>query len=150
MDILSEKTIGVLEESGWKPGQKTNISQMVNYLENKGYSVFESAKLALEKFGGFRYTFIDDGEIEDFVISPEEGLGDLERKHYKRYEVIIGEELVVIGTLYQDNAILYISEVGNVYGIRDDYYIWKIGSSIFDAINNLCEGKEIKLIHEQN
>lgn len=77
-----------------------------------------------------------------------EGLGDLERKHYKRYEKIFGENLVVIGTVYRDNGILFMSESNKIYGISDDYYIWKFGDDILEAIINLCEGKEFNVIHE--
>ncbi|WP_373459265.1 SUKH-3 domain-containing protein [Paenibacillus polymyxa] len=36
---------------------------------------------------------------------------------------MIGEELVVIGLAYDDNATMFMSKTGKVYGIMDDYYI---------------------------
>jgi len=43
---------------------------------------------------------------------------------------------------------MFMDEVGKVYGFHDDYYIWKLGDNIYDVMNNLCECKELKLIHE--
>lgn len=54
----------------------------------------------------------------------------------------------MIGTVYGDDATMYMDELGKVYGFHDDYYIWKFGNNIYEAINNLCERIEFKLIHE--
>ncbi|MFF2484302.1 SUKH-3 domain-containing protein [Paenibacillus sp. NPDC058071] len=142
MERLSKKTISILEQSGWTTDRKIDISSKVNYLEDKGYIVFDCVKEALEQFSGMTCCYEYNGNLEDFRIEPEEGLGDLERKHYKRYEVIIGAELVVIGTAFRDNAVMFMSKTGEVYGVRDDYYIWEFGRDIYEALNHLCEGKE--------
>ncbi|WP_342534955.1 SUKH-3 domain-containing protein [Lysinibacillus sp. FSL K6-1151] len=149
MERLSIKTIKILKQSGWIPDRKKDISSQVKYLADKGYVVFDCVKEVLEQFGELKCIYEYNGKLDDFVIDPEEGLGDLDRRHYKRYEVIIGEDLVVIGTAFRDNAVLYMSKAGEVYAVRDDYYIWKIGCGIYQALNNLCEGREIKGIHEE-
>lgn len=150
MERLSIKTREILKQFGWTPGRKKDISSQVKYLEDKGYIVFDCVKDALGQFGELKCIYEYNGKLDDFVIDPEEGLGDLDRRHYKRYEVIIGEDLVVIGTAFRDNAVLYMSKAGEVYAVRDDYYIWKIGCGIYEALNNLCEGKELKVIHEEH
>ncbi|AMO32993.1 hypothetical protein ABD90_12285 [Lysinibacillus fusiformis] len=150
MEKLSIKTKKILKQSGWTPERKKDISSQVKYLEDKGYIVFDCVKEALEQFGELKCIYEYNGKLDDFVIDPEEGLGDLDRRHYKRYEVIIGEDLVVIGTAFRDNAVLYMSKAGEVYAVRDDYYIWKIGCGIYEALNNLCEGRELKVIHEEH
>ncbi|NOG28855.1 hypothetical protein HL291_14625 [Lysinibacillus fusiformis] len=63
---------------------------------------------------------------------------------------MIGEDLVVIGTAFRDNVVLYMSKAGNVYAVRDDYYIWKIGCGIYEALINLCKGRELKTIHKEH
>jgi len=148
MERLSIKTKNILKQSGWTPDRKKEISSQVKYLEDKGYVVFDCVKEVLEQFGELKCIYECNGNLEDFVIEPKEGLGDIDRRHYKRYEVIIGSDLVVIGTAYGDNAIMFMDKGGKVYGFHDDYYIWKLGDNIYDAVNNLCECKELKLIHE--
>ncbi|MCS5504102.1 SUKH-3 domain-containing protein [Lysinibacillus sp. A4] len=150
MERLSIKTEKVLKQSGWNPNRKIDINSQVKYLENKGYVVFDCVKEALEQFGELKCIYENDGKSESFVIEPKEGLGDLDRRHYKRYEVIIGNDLVVIGTAFRDNAVLYMSKQGEVYAVLDDYYIWKVGCGIYEALNNLCEGRELKVIHEEH
>jgi len=150
IERLTIKTKKILKQSGWIQERKKDISSPVKYLEDKGYVVFDCVREALEQFGELKCIYEYNGKLEDFVIEPKEGLGDLNRRHYKRYEVIIGEDLVVIGTAFRDNAVLYMSKAGEVYAVRDDYYIWKIGCDIYKAINNLCEGRELKVIHEES
>ncbi|WP_374966097.1 SUKH-3 domain-containing protein [Lysinibacillus sp. RS5] len=148
MGKLSEKTKSIIEAAGWYSGRSVDIDSTVEYLEKKGYEVFDCAKDALKEFGGLTYVYLEDDSEGSFIIAPHEALGDAARLHLKRYEVILGKKLVVIGTAYGDNAIMFMDEVGKVYGFHDDYYIWKLGDSIYDAVNNLCECKELKLIHE--
>ena len=150
MERLSIKTKKILKQSGWTPDRKKDISSQVKYLEDKGYVVFDCVKEALEQFGELKCIYEYNGNLDDFVIEPKEGLADLDRSHYKRYEVIIGDDLVVIGTVFRDNSVLYMSKAGEVYAVRDGYYIWKIGYGIYEALNNLCEGRELKIIHEEH
>ncbi|MEK4733279.1 SUKH-3 domain-containing protein [Paenibacillus sp. FSL L8-0641] len=145
---FSQRTIDILKDAGWYPERKVDISSTINFLEKKGFEVFDPAKEAFEHFGGLEYSVPSD-ESDDFQIGPEflrEGIG---RKHYSRYETIIGEELVVIGLAYDDNATMFMSKTGKVYGIMDDYYIWKFGNNIYEAMDNLCESKELKVISEE-
>ncbi|WP_432776114.1 SUKH-3 domain-containing protein [Brevibacillus gelatini] len=87
MERLSIKTKKILEKSGWTPDRKKDISSQIKYLEDKGYAVFDCVKDVLEQFDGLKFTYEDNGNIEDFIIDPKEGLGDLDRRHYKRFEV---------------------------------------------------------------
>ncbi|OEC01605.1 hypothetical protein GY31_12205 [Lysinibacillus sphaericus] len=57
-------------------------------------------------------------------------------------EVLSIERLVVSGTAFRDNAVLYMYKAGKVYAVREDCCIWRIGSEIYEALNNLCEGGE--------
>ncbi|OMF40993.1 SUKH-3 domain-containing protein [Paenibacillus peoriae] len=145
---FSQRTIDILKDAGWYPERKVEISSTINFLEKKGFEVFDLAKEAFEHFGGLEYSVPSD-ESDDFHIGPEFLREGIERKHYSRYETIIGEELVVIGLAYDDNATMFMSKTGKVYGIMDDYYIWKFGNNIYEAMNNLCESKELKVISEE-
>ncbi|ASR46424.1 hypothetical protein B4V02_06895 [Paenibacillus kribbensis] len=145
---FSQRTIDILKDAGWYPERKVEISSTISFLEKKGFEVFDLAKEAFEHFGGLEYSVPSD-ESDDFQIGPEFLREGIERKHYSRYETIIGEKLVVIGLAYDDNATMFMSKTGKVYGIMDEYYIWKFGNNIYEAINNLCESKELKVISEE-
>ncbi|KQO01108.1 SUKH-3 domain-containing protein [Paenibacillus sp. Leaf72] len=147
MGHLTAATLIVLNKAGWTPGRKIYIDSTVIFLENKNFEVFDCAKKVLEQFGGLKYLVPSD-ESDDFQIGPEFLRDGVERKHYARYEKIIGEPLVVIGLAYDENATMFISESGKIYGVRDDYYIWKFGDHIFEALNHLCEGRQLKVINE--
>lgn len=144
---FSQRTIDILKAAGWYPGRKVESSSTTNFLVEKGFEVFDFAKEAFEQFGGLEYSVPSD-ESDDFQIGPEFLREGIQRKHYSRYETIIGEELVVIGWAYGDNATMFMSKSGKVYGIMNDYYIWKFGDNIYEAIHNLCESKELKVISE--
>ncbi|WP_342439391.1 SUKH-3 domain-containing protein [Paenibacillus sp. FSL L8-0436] len=145
---FSQRTIDILKDAGWYPERKVAISPTINFLVKKGFEVFDLAKEAFEQFGGLEYSVPSD-ESDNFQIGPEFLREGIERKHYSRYETIIGEELVVIGLAYDENATMFMSKTGKVYGIMDDYYIWKFGDNIYEAIHNLCESKELKVISEE-
>ncbi|WP_379143028.1 SUKH-3 domain-containing protein [Paenibacillus sp. sgz500992] len=145
---FSQRTIDILKDAGWYPERKVAISSTINFLAEKGFEVFDLAKEAFEHFGGLEYSVPSD-ESDGFQVGPEFLREGIERKHYSRYETIIGEELVVIGLAYDENATMFMSKTGIVYGIMDDYYIWKFGDNIYEAIHNLCESKELKVISEE-
>ncbi|MDP1512468.1 SUKH-3 domain-containing protein [Paenibacillus sp. CMAA1739] len=143
--IFSTRTINILKDAGWYPERKIEIGSTINFLEKRGFEVFYPAKEAFEHFGGLKYSVPSD-ESDDFQIGPEFLREGIERKHYSRYEKIIGEELVLIGWAYDGNATMFMSKIGKVYGIIDDYYIWKFGNNVYEAMNNLCESKELTVI----
>ncbi|MEK5236182.1 SUKH-3 domain-containing protein [Paenibacillus sp. FSL L8-0470] len=145
---FSQRTIDILKDAGWYPERKVEVSSTINFLVEKGFEVFDLAKEAFEHFGGLEYSVPSD-ESDDFQIGPEFLRAGIEKKHYSRYETIIGEELVVIGLAYDENATMFMSKTGKVYGIMNDYYIWKFGDNIYEAIHNLCESKELKVISEE-
>lgn len=150
MNNFSEKTYKILNEVGWYQNRKIDVSSTVLFLESKGFRVGSVVKEALEQFGGLEYKFSDGEDFENFIIIPEEQIGDgVQKIHFKRYDTLMGEYLIVIGSVFRNNAIMFMSESGKVYGAYDDYYIWEFGSDIYEAINNLCECKKFKLIHEQ-
>lgn len=145
---FSQRTIDILKDAGWYPERKVEIRSTINFLVEKGFEVFDFAKEAFEQFGELEYSVPSD-ESDDFQIGPEFLREGIERKHYSRYETIIGEELVVIGLAYDENATMFMSKSGKVYGIMNDYYIWKFGDNIYEAIHNLCETKELRVISEE-
>ncbi|TVX91891.1 SUKH-3 domain-containing protein [Paenibacillus agilis] len=145
---FTQRTIDILEDAGWHPNRKVDISSTVVFLENKGFEDFDHAKAVFEQFGGLEYSVPSD-ESDDFQVGPEFLREAIGRKHYSKYEMIIGEELVVIGRAYSENATMFMSRTGKIYGIMDEYYIWKFGDNIYEAINNLCEGKELSVISEK-
>ncbi|WP_334073567.1 MULTISPECIES: SUKH-3 domain-containing protein [Paenibacillus] len=150
MNRFSERTLGILTKAGWHPERKVDVSATLSFLESRDFQVSTPVKEALERFGGLVCEFLDGGEGENFIIIPESQFREgVTKVHFKRYDVLIGEYLIVIGSVYRENALLFMSDSGKVYGAHDDYYIWKFGDNIDEAISNLCECQEFKLIHQE-
>lgn len=150
MNRFSEPTLEILTKAGGYPDRKVDVRVTLSFLESRDFQVSTPVKEVLERFGGLVYKCGDGDPPENFIIIPEDQLGEgVTKIHFKRYDVLIGEYLIVIGSVYRENALLFMSESGKVYGAHDDYYIWKFGDNIDAAINNLCECKEFKLIHQE-
>jgi hypothetical protein len=49
MGKLSEKTKSIIEAAGWYSGRSVDIDSTVEYLEKKGYEVFDCAKDVLKE-----------------------------------------------------------------------------------------------------
>lgn len=132
------------------PRSKSGCACDLSFLESRDFQVSTPVKEALERFGGLVHECGDGDPPENFIIIPEDQLGEgVTKINFKRYDVLIGEYLIVIGSVYRENALLFMSDSGKVYGAHDDYYIWKFGDNLDEAITNLCECKEFKLIHQE-
>jgi hypothetical protein len=49
---MSEKSLQVLKNAGWKTGRKIDIRKTISFLESKQFEVFPIAKAILEEYGG--------------------------------------------------------------------------------------------------
>lgn len=126
---MTDKTCGILKKYGWHPGRKVAIDVLVNKLEERGFEVFEAAKRFIEEYGmldidlpinpkipesdivkyGFKRTKYHTTDIEKVIT------GFISRDTVKQVENIVDEKIVIVGELYDGNALLLISESGKMF-----------------------------------
>ncbi|MEI7024422.1 SUKH-3 domain-containing protein [Paenibacillus sp. y28] len=150
MNGLTPTTRNILAQAGWRPDRSAeHTAAACRFLEAKGYEVFPCVKEALHELGGMEIQFERNGSRESFYINPEEAYGDYyDQEDFQDLERRLDERIILIGHVFRRNALMFMSESGKVYGYMDDYYTWILGDHLADALNNLCDTYNVKLIHD--
>lgn len=137
---ISNKTIEVLKNAGWYEGRKIDIDENLEFLKERGFEVFESAKRFMEEFGELKINveqiWLDGSKhISKHTTCIKETVGMLNSIHFKlrRYT---SEKVIPIGSLYNFTIDLYISESGRIF----DSTAW-VGDNVWEAFDNIINEK---------
>ncbi|SFK07495.1 MULTISPECIES: SUKH-3 domain-containing protein [unclassified Bacillus (in: firmicutes)] len=138
---ISNKTIEELKKAGWYEGRKIDISENVKFLEERGFEVFESAKKFMEEFGELRINvekIWSDGskQISKHTTCMKEVIGMLDSSCFG-LENFIDDKVIPIGSLYNFEIDLYISESGRMFKS-----IGWVGDNVLEALENVILEKE--------
>ena len=138
---ISNKTIEELKKAGWYEGRKIDISETVKFLEERGFEVFESAKKFMEEFGELQINvekIWSDGskQISEHTTCIKEVIGVLNSSFFG-LEDYIDEKVIPIGSLYNFEINLYISESGRMFKS-----IGWVGDNVLEALENVILEKE--------
>ncbi|MEK0224260.1 SUKH-3 domain-containing protein [Bacillus proteolyticus] len=133
---ISNKTIEELKKAGWYEGRKIDISETVKFLEERGFEVFESAKRFMEEFGELRINvekIRSNGSktISEHTTCIKEVIGVLDSSFFG-LEDYIDEKVIPIGSLYDFEINLYISESGRIFEATG----WT-GDTVLEAFDNI-------------
>ncbi|MGE6599701.1 SUKH-3 domain-containing protein [Bacillus proteolyticus] len=133
---ISNKTIEELKKAGWYEGIKIDISENVKFLEDRGFEVFESAKKFMEEFGELRINvekIRSDGskKISKHTTCIKEVIGVLDSSCFG-LENFIDDKVIPIGSLYDFEINLYISESGRIFEATG----WA-GDTVLEALDNI-------------
>ncbi|MGO0653483.1 SUKH-3 domain-containing protein [Bacillus mycoides] len=136
---ISNKTIEELKKAGWYEGRKIDISENVKFLEERGFEVFESAKKFMEEFGELRINvekiWPDGLVISKHTTCIKEVIGVLDSSCFG-LENFIDDKVIPIGSLYNFEIDLYISESGRIFESRG----WP-GENALEALDNIFREK---------
>ena len=148
---LSKETKNILEEYGWTPDRTIDITKYVQFLESKGYIVFDIVRKFLIQFGELRlqhphYVEPTPEQYTKYKLKPYKILHfnsiDAARgifiENIKCYEERIGEKLTPIGEAHDGYLVLMISESGKMYGAFDDY-LTLLGNSYEEGIEAIYQ-----------
>lgn len=117
--MLLEETKKVLKQAGWYEGRKIDISKHIEFLEDKGYEVFDELKKFIEEFGDLKIILEDE-----YALDPEENtieystcIIDIIRNLKKNInqDRKAGEKTIPVAELDNREILVYISESGKFY-----------------------------------
>ncbi|MGG0727730.1 SUKH-3 domain-containing protein [Bacillus paramycoides] len=133
---ISNKTIEELKKAGWYEGRKIDISENVKFLEERGFEVFESAKKFMEEFGELQFNvekIRSNGSktISEHTTCIKEVIGVLDSSCFG-LENFIDDKVIPIGSLYDFEINLYISESGRIFEATG----WA-GDTVLEAFDNI-------------
>ncbi|WP_329767620.1 SUKH-3 domain-containing protein [Bacillus nitratireducens] len=136
---ISNKTIEELKKAGWYEGRKIDISENVKFLEERGFEIFESAKKFMEEFGELRINvekiWPDGLVISKHTTCIKEVIGVLDSSCFG-LEKFIDDKVIPIGSLYNFEIDLYISESGRIFESTG----WA-GENALEALDNIFREK---------
>ncbi|PEA23358.1 hypothetical protein CN923_11440 [Bacillus cereus] len=136
---ISNKAIEELKKAGWYEGRKIDISENVKFLEERGFEVFESAKKFMEEFGELRINvekiWPDGLVISKHTTCIKEVIGVLDSSCFG-LENFIDDKVIPIGSLYNFEIDLYISESGRIFESTG----WA-GENALEALDNIFREK---------
>ncbi|MDM5186269.1 SUKH-3 domain-containing protein [Bacillus sp. DX4.1] len=136
---ISNKTIEELKKAGWYEGRKIDISENVKFLEERGFEIFESAKKFMEEFGELRINvekiWPDGLVISKHTTCIKEVIGVLDSSCFG-LEKFIDDKVIPVGSLYNFEIDLYISESGRIFESTG----WA-GENALEALDNIFREK---------
>jgi len=137
---ISNKTIEVLKNSGWYEGRKTDITENLEFLKERGFEVFESAKKFMEEFGELKINVEKIRKDRTTKVSKhntciKETVGVLNGSNFG-LDGYTREKVMLIGSLYNFEINLYISESGRIFKS-----IGWVGDSVWEAFDNIINEK---------
>lgn len=130
--LVGKNTLEILEQAGWYEGRKIDISGIEENLKSIGYKLSEEAREFLREFG--KLTIIDNDKR---MHSTDESFGDyFKHSKFKWVENYAGENMVLVGEIYDGNMLLFISDSGKVCSETG-----KLGDNGLEAFDRLLSGK---------
>ena len=146
---MNNESKAILEKAGWYEGRKVDLTETKKSYEKYGKSIFKKAENFLMEFDGIE---IDYRQAPTARITPP----SLFKDYYldgiaEDLEIVLGENVLIIGFCLHAESDLYISESGNIYtdyGLIGDnpYDFWDYilkTFTIHDKNNKLVTWKEL-------
>lgn len=134
----------ILEDGGWYEGRQREIEYIIQEIKSNNLTL--PNKLVedfLKEFVNLEFRFkILNGQTWNIRLILDDILPYVEAKNLKFWSEIVNEDIVPIGTLYENNAYLFLSYTGKFYmAYENKFYL--IGDDFNDCINNIINQKSI-------
>ena len=146
METLSETSISILTLADWTPTRSVEISKYQQGLLEEGYIVSKPVQTFLRSFGGIKVSYSPNDPAllqEELHFDPLIAAHNISSEWVFYYAGKLGTQLCVIGEAKRGYLTLVMGDTGQVYAFYDDF-LYFVGKSGIEAINNLCEGKDLQ------
>lgn len=141
---FSDRAYSVLAAAGWSPERAIDISDQVAALEGDGYTVFDSVRAFLARFGRMvlEYAHYKDPTRPDrATLDAVEAAAGVFPETVSSWSAALGQGVCPIGQAFSDHMTLVMAADGSVYAGYDDTLV-RVGRSGEEAIENLTTGAE--------
>jgi HEAT repeat protein len=152
--IPSPIAVEALEQAGWRPERRVDITEATNSIVAAGYSAFPAAEDFLKKFDGlqlkaaiaYKRPVTKSGFILNMKLEASKAVKQIERERLLKYQALCNSLLCPIG-LVGPQEILMIDEAGMIYGDGDQTQVLTFyGETISDALDNLLTRNDEKSV----
>ena len=134
----------ILENAGWYPGRKIDISYMLESLRREGFHLPNATvKEVLEEFGNIKLLFNKpDGTASSFQINIDVAIRNLSSEIVSCYELIVHEKLVPCGVLEFGSALFLMSYSGKGFMAYEEQF-YQIGNSFVESLSAIVFQRDI-------
>lgn len=152
MQEIKEEVKQLLMQSGYTEehflNDEVNFSVILKLYKKRGFQLDEEFIAFLRVLSGKTLTYRVKGELQKADFEIKKVLNDLSKLVMRSYENKHQlKSLVPFGQIYNEHMTLIKDEDNKVYGIYDSLVIL-YGNSLWEGIENICKGKEIRTISE--
>jgi hypothetical protein len=136
-----------LYSSGWYFSRKIDTHNIRIALQQEGYVFHSCVDIFLSSFGNIKVNYFDKNNvtIEHINFDVSRAIANFFIDNIQRYNKYLNEELCLIGSIYDNNMALLMSQDGKVYAGIDNYLIW-IGNTGIETITNVSLCKPTKTL----
>lgn len=139
------RTQKCLDEAGWGRDRKIDVESMVAVLHADGYEISTTVREFLQRFGELvlNYPHYRNPALVDHChFDAATAARNVFPQQVTAWTDTARKTLCPVGEAFHDHMTLVMSPDGQVYAGLDDY-LYFVGPSPKDAIESLCEGREI-------
>ncbi|MEU3024089.1 SUKH-3 domain-containing protein [Nocardiopsis alba] len=150
MENFSGELILALQNEGWSPGRKVDVTRWVEYLKLDGYHINPTARVFLESFGGLSLSPLNrEGpnfkNDEPLTIDPM-ACGSLHHHMATELENVPGGSFYPIGE-WLSYADTFIGEDGRIVSTGMGW-VWGLGENLADSLElAIFANRPLKCLH---
>jgi hypothetical protein len=148
-DKSMDKTdiINLLEDAGWYQGRSIDIEYIISELSMEGYVINnQKIKDLLKEYWNINIEFkTPDGYLSNIRLNTEVAK-DVDKISIDKISQAIHDNLLPVGTINEDSALLLLSDSGKFYMITDND-VFKIRDNFFDTLKAIIYQDNITRFH---
>jgi hypothetical protein len=144
---LDQQTLNALQEGGWSPSRRINLSEFELLAKECGFLISDPIREFLGSFGNLHVMCRTVNKDNYFHFYPRRATEDIDLTwvHKTYSERLEGAKLFVVGQAYSNHMTLMMDQTGKVYGGFDDD-LFMVGENGIAAVNNLCANAKFPTI----
>ena len=133
----------VLEDAGWYPERKIEIDYMVEeYIKNGLNPPDHNLQKLMEEYCNIRLYFtMPDGQENDIRLNTDI-ISSVDNNGLQKFNEILEDTLVPIGSIYDDTALLMGSYSGKFYMLSNKMF-FILGSNFYDSLDTIINQRDL-------
>jgi hypothetical protein len=141
---MNEKVKEILEDAGWYNGRQIEIDYLIEEIKGNDLTIpNEAIENFLKEFGNLEFNFVLlTGEPGNIKLVIDEVAPYIEPRNLIQWQNLAKENIVPVGTMFNDDAYLFISYSGKFYMANGNKF-FLIGDDFFDCIDKVINQKNI-------
>ena len=141
---LGRPALDCLARAGWTAQRRTDAGPHIRQLEADGYTVSETVREFLARFGGLRLTyphFRVPHEEDSCHFDAADAARGIFPSTVAKWAAGVGEPLCPVGEAFSGHMTLLMTPRGAIYAGFEDTLL-HLADTPEEAINHLCEGRD--------